>query len=137
LSFIDFLLSIKQRDDKGGERKVGRLKQFIGLTLFALMLIFSMALAQGQEKEELLGKKESTPKSLVEKAKQKAKEEMKAIKRDTKEAGKELKDSAAEFPDKAGKEFEKTRGALKKTGKKLKERFKEAFEDLKKLFKKK
>jgi len=137
LSLIDFLLSIKQRDDKGGERKVGRFKQFMGLTFFVLMLIFSVALAQGQEKEELSGNKESTPQSLVEKAKQKAKKEMKAVKKDIKEAGKELKKSATEFPDKAGEEFEKTRGALKKTGKELKERFKEAFEDLKKLFKKK
>jgi hypothetical protein len=134
---LPFLSLIKREDDKGGPRKMERIKQWMLLTLVTLLLIFLPILGHGQEKAELPKGKGTSPKSLMEKAKQKAKEEIKEVKKDTKEAGKELKKSATALPDKAGKEFKKTGKALKETGKGLKERLKETWDDLKKLFKKK
>jgi hypothetical protein len=116
---------------------VRRFKQWLGLVLSVLILIFSATPGQGQGKEENSASQGTTFKSLAEEAKQKAKKDMKEVKRNIKEAGKELKDSAAGLKDQAGKEAKKTGEALKKTGKGIKGSLKEAWQDLKNFFKRK
>ncbi len=68
--------------------------------------------------------------------KEKAKEELEAVKRDSQKIGRDALQSAKELPSQTGEEFKKTGKALKKTGKELNENATEAVQSLKDLLKK-
>ncbi len=68
--------------------------------------------------------------------KEKAKEEMEAVKKDTLKIGQDVKQSAKELPAQAGKEFKKTGSSLKEAGKELTESAKETAGEIKKMFQK-
>jgi gas vesicle protein len=67
---------------------------------------------------------------------EKAKEELEAVKRDSQKIGKDAQQSAKEFSTQAGEEFKKTGKALKKTGTELKESATEAVQGIKELLRK-
>ena len=67
---------------------------------------------------------------------EKAIEELEAVKNDSQKIGQDVNQSAKELPSRAGEKFKKTGGALKKTAKELKESTAETVQSLKELFQK-
>jgi hypothetical protein len=129
------LPQIEWTDEKGGKRKMRRIKKIIFTGLLAGALTFPVVLCPGQEKKENASKKETSKKSMSESAKGKVRQEWQNIKKDSKEAGQEVKESSKSFTDSAKKESKKIGEALRKAGKQIKQGLHETFKGLKKLFK--